>query len=179
MLKPGTMVLILLIALSKAGEAGSYGWLIVLGLLFSIIGDIFLMLPSDRFVAGLTSFFLAHVVYILAFPAKWTFDALSVITGLILGGIALIYFMLIRSGVRAEGGTLLQIAVVLYITVISLMVYRAAFSGEISVLVGAVSFYLSDAILAWNRFVKRDPRGEYAVMITYFLAQTCIAVSVW
>ncbi len=41
--------------------------LIALGLFFSLMGDILLMLPRDHFVQGLVSFLLAHVCYGLAF----------------------------------------------------------------------------------------------------------------
>src|SRR3954454_4551267 len=39
----------------------------VAALLFSLAGDVFLMLPGDRFVPGLASFLLAHVLYAVGF----------------------------------------------------------------------------------------------------------------
>ncbi len=66
--KPLTTVLILAIAAADGTPpSGYYQWMIVTGLFFSLAGDIFLMLPGDRFIAGLASFFVAHVVYIAAF----------------------------------------------------------------------------------------------------------------
>jgi len=38
-------------------------------------GDVFLMLPSDRFVAGLVAFLMAHLCYIAAFGSE--IDALA------------------------------------------------------------------------------------------------------
>ena len=37
------------------------------GMVFSLAGDVFLMLPQDAFVPGLVSFLLAHLCFILAF----------------------------------------------------------------------------------------------------------------
>src|SRR3954469_1473839 len=66
--KPLTTLLIILLALSRTPIQGEgYKFLIVAGLIFSMCGDIFLMLPSDRFMAGLVSFLVAHLFYITAF----------------------------------------------------------------------------------------------------------------
>lgn len=178
-LKPGTMVLIMIVAFLKVDEVGTFGWLILLGLLFSVIGDIFLMLPSDRFVPGLISFFIAHVVYVVAFPAKWEITGTTVLEIFVLLAIATIFFRYLRPGVKQDGGVVLQIAVLLYISVISLMVFRALQSGMLLLIAGALLFYLSDAILSWNRFVRKHKWGEFGVMITYFLAQTLFALSLW
>jgi hypothetical protein len=43
---------------------------LALGLIFSLAGDIFLMLPTDRFREGLASFLAAHVCYIAAFASR-------------------------------------------------------------------------------------------------------------
>ncbi|NIW49240.1 MAG: lysoplasmalogenase, partial [Gammaproteobacteria bacterium] len=37
----------------------------LIGLALSLAGDIFLMLPDEKFIAGLVSFLLAHLAYIL------------------------------------------------------------------------------------------------------------------
>lgn len=44
---------------------GAYGVskIFLLALLFSLLGDIFLMLPRERFLAGLGAFLLAHLAY--------------------------------------------------------------------------------------------------------------------
>src|SRR2546423_1419080 len=68
--KPLTMLWIILIAfLAKSPVSSSYKYLIVAGLLCSLVGDIFLMLPSDRFITGLLSFLVAHLFYIAAFTS--------------------------------------------------------------------------------------------------------------
>ena len=68
--KPLTMVFILLIAISGQATLPLYRYMIIAGLVFSMAGDIFLMLPSDRFVAGLVAFLIAHLFYIVAFISE-------------------------------------------------------------------------------------------------------------
>src|SRR5512134_346114 len=66
--KPLTTLVILLIALlSPPPYRPGYHIPIVLGLLFSLVGDVLLMLPRDRFLAGLLSFLAALVCYTVAF----------------------------------------------------------------------------------------------------------------
>src|SRR5512140_1211935 len=66
--KPLTTVLILAVALlpgtfRSSGEARA----IVLGLLFSLAGDIWLMQPERYFAQGLAAFLAAHLSYAFAF----------------------------------------------------------------------------------------------------------------
>src|SRR5918992_4239407 len=66
--KPLTILFVILIALQpKYSTSSFYRYAIIAGLLLSLVGDIFLMLPSDRFVPGLVSFLFAHVCYTFAF----------------------------------------------------------------------------------------------------------------
>ncbi len=52
--KPLTTLLIIGLALLQDQEVSqTYRYLIVAGLVFSLTGDIFLELPTDRFIAGL------------------------------------------------------------------------------------------------------------------------------
>jgi uncharacterized membrane protein YhhN len=61
--------------------------------------------------------------------------------------------------------------------VISAMVVSAGASGQWVALAGAVSFYASDAMIAWGRFLRPIPHGRLAVMVTYHLAQLALVVS--
>src|SRR5262249_43905346 len=66
--KPTTMAVIIAIAFARrTPDHSQYALLIIIGLICSLAGDVFLMLPSDQFIAGLLSFLIAHVFYIVAF----------------------------------------------------------------------------------------------------------------
>jgi uncharacterized membrane protein YhhN len=136
------------------------------------------MLPNDRFIHGLIAFFCAHVIYVVAFPVDDMLSWKSLIVAIVLVSLFIIYLLLLRPGIVAEGSIKLLIPVALYMVIISLMVYQGILSGQPLLIAGALSFYLSDAILAWNRFVKPLRWGTYGVMTSYYFAQYCIALSV-
>ncbi|MBI4763488.1 MAG: lysoplasmalogenase [Deltaproteobacteria bacterium] len=118
--KPLTMVFIVAVALiGMKGDRKFYGTFVLLGLLFSLLGDILLMLPSNLFVQGLVSFLIAHLFYILAFSKgrNLRLKTLSWLPFLLLG--VLIYgFMLPSLGE-------MTIPVLFYMIVILTMGWRA------------------------------------------------------
>ncbi|PWK13349.1 lysoplasmalogenase [Tumebacillus permanentifrigoris] len=171
--KPATMVLVILLSLRGADFTNSSESWLVAGLVLSLVGDVLLVLPSDRFLAGLVAFLAAHLCYIAAFVQQAEGGGLLPAVVLAVFGIG--YFLLLRRGVLASGGYGLLVAVVCYISVILLMVWRAWMTGNVWVLAGAILFMISDSILAWNRFIKRSVTGEVAVMATYYTAQGVLA----
>ena len=42
---------------------------------------------------------------------------------------------------------------------------------------GAGLFYVSDALIAWNRFVRETPHAHVSIMVTYHLAQVASVLS--
>jgi len=44
---------------------------LIAALVLSLLGDVYLMLPEDRFVAGLSSFLIAHLAYITCFDVSF------------------------------------------------------------------------------------------------------------
>lgn len=178
-LKPGTMLLIIILALYGSGFSTSLSKWVIIGLIFSVMGDIFLMLEEKWFVHGLFSFFIAHVFYIIGlyglFVIKWS-NAFPI--GIILLIIAGLFFTYLYRSVKQEGGMSLSIAVASYIIVISVMVWFAFLSGVKLLMVAALLFYLSDAVLAIDKFRHRFNLAEQIVMTTYFLAQLLFAISI-
>jgi uncharacterized membrane protein YhhN len=179
--KPLTTLLILAIALRPAsGAADRYAGAVALGLLFSLAGDVFLMLPRDRFREGLASFFAAHVCYIAAFTTGTGFIADPVPT-VAFGALGLLLLRLLWPGVPGR----LRIPVVLYVAVILAMAVQATGralrihdTAAILAAVGATLFVASDALLSWDRFRAPFRSSRVAVLSTYFLAQWLIALSV-
>ncbi|KAJ1931113.1 hypothetical protein GGF37_007501 [Kickxella alabastrina] len=143
------------------------------GLLFSTLGDIFLMLPLDQtFIPGLVSFLIAHILYIQAFgkPRRviwWMAAPYALFAAVMLG--------LLSSGVGKEGWVV-QVGVVVYVGVICFMAFCALMTGRIILVVGTVLFCVSDSVLAWNKFLQVYAWGEFVVMLTYYAAQLCIAL---
>ncbi|MCS6805029.1 MAG: lysoplasmalogenase [Acidobacteriota bacterium] len=178
--KPLTTLLILLMAARiQQPVSRFYQQAICLGLVFSTIGDICLMLPSDRFVAGVASFLVAHLCYIVAFsPGVQFASSLSAVTLFMVVGVLLLSLLWPHLGK-------MKWPVLAYVLVIMTMAGQALARwiqlkppGAWLALLGAVLFILSDAILAWSRF-RRAYRPSRAVNLsTYYLAQWLIALSV-
>ena len=179
--KPFTTILILVAALLPGTLlADSYARLIALGLLFSLCGDIWLMLPGNRFLYGLFSFLLAHVCYVFAFLTSGPADSFPWMALLLSMIGAIILWYLWPSLPRS-----LRSAVGLYIAVIVMMAALAASraidrlsTGTISAAIGALLFLASDAMLAIDRFRRPFHLARGALLGSYFAGQLMIALSV-
>ncbi|MOA13691.1 YhhN-like protein [compost metagenome] len=73
MFKPITLLLLLLLAW-QAPVLGPAGYLIVLGLLATLIADTLLLLPRERVLYAIGAFFLSHLLYTLSFASQMTFS---------------------------------------------------------------------------------------------------------
>jgi uncharacterized membrane protein YhhN len=181
--KPLATALIIVIALSRAPDAPhAYAVAIVSGLLCSLAGDIFLMLPADRFIAGLVSFLLGHLAYIVAFSvapgAKLSLRSALLLVPLLLYGAGVFRRLLPHLGGLAP-------PVLVYMLVIVAMAWRALdlwaevrTLGALSAALGALLFVASGSLLAFNRFVGKFAAASALVLGTYDAAQWLIALSV-
>jgi uncharacterized membrane protein YhhN len=160
-----------------------------IGLLFSLAGDVFLMLSERWFLAGLVSFLLAHVAYIVGFnvPLPQVEPLWSVSVALILALAAARVLRRIVGGLRERALSKLAAPVVLYGTVITVMLLSALLTllrldwepgAAVLASLGAFLFYLSDIILAWNKFVAPIRNGRVMNMIAYHLGQIALVVGV-
>src|SRR5574340_1118363 len=61
------VMLTLIAGFTVAGGWRGDGVWFGLGLVFSLIGDVFLMLPPSYFMAGLGAFLVVHIAYIIGF----------------------------------------------------------------------------------------------------------------
>ncbi|HEY8601728.1 MAG TPA: lysoplasmalogenase, partial [Thermomicrobiales bacterium] len=175
--------LIFLLALNQVPEAArGYALAILLGLLCSLAGNVVLMLPGDRFVAGLVSFLLAHIAYIVAFVAapevRFTLASSLTLLPLILYGTAIFWRLMPHLG-----GVRLPVFVYLLVTVAMAWCavdrWRVAqTTSAASAALGGLLFVISDSTLAWNRFIGRFRSAQAIVLGTYFMAQWLIALSV-
>ena len=165
-----------------------------LGIFFSLAGDVFLMISyarfSDRwFLPGLVAFLCAHVSYIIGLntPLPNVSPIWSLGLAVILALTAARILRRIIAGVRQKGLPRLVRPVGLYGTVITLMLLSALLTlnntdWKISaaglVAVGAILFYFSDVLLAWNKFVNPIKNGRLANMILYHLGQAALVAGV-
>nr|XP_033818295.1 lysoplasmalogenase [Geotrypetes seraphini] len=161
------------------GGPSPYAWKILLGLLFSAAGDVCLIWP-DLFLHGMVLFGLAHLLYILAFGLR-PFQIHLFLLLAVLGSASYVFLLPYLQG-------LLVYAAGVYTVLIAAMVWRALTGARqtpygrsrarISSAAGAMSFMVSDGILAVDKFCFPLPHSQLFVMATYYLAQVLIAVSV-
>ena len=178
--KPGTMLLLLLWMGLNGGLGGGMIWF-TLGVIFSMGGDIFLMLPGNFFLPGLISFLLAHVAYIVGLNSSAPFiNGQGAIFLLGIGAFIFWIYGRLVAGLENKDQRSMKLPVLVYSLVISLMVYSALMTGwrdgwdmlpAVLVSIGAVFFYASDSMLAWDRFVKPLSHARLRVMVTYHLGQ--------
>jgi uncharacterized membrane protein YhhN len=152
-------------------------WWFVAGLVLSLAGDIFLMLPRERFVAGLASFLLAHVAYVAGFTVRGVDAGMMVAALVVVAAVASPVAWKIVGALRTAGAMALVAPVLVYMAVIVLMVAGAIGAGAPWGIAGAVLFLASDSLLAWNKFVSALPHGRVLVMVTYHLAQAGLVLS--
>ena len=182
--KPAVMIILFLWLWISTGLSGASLWF-GLGILLSLTGDVLLMISLDRFfLAGLMVFLLAHAAYLVGFNipipeiSAWGF-VLAVMVGL--GGTRAIRRIL------AAPVANMRIPIIIYGTVISLMLLSAMLkltditwnaTAAALVSVGAFLFYISDIILAWNKFVSPIQHGRIYNIGAYHLGQIALIAGV-
>ncbi|XP_027707784.1 lysoplasmalogenase-like [Vombatus ursinus] len=146
---------------------GPYGQFIRLGLLCSILGDLFITWP-DKYLVGMVASALAHLFYLKALgglPTCRTFLQSVMI-------IFLLCFGLLQPHLPSH----LSLPVVVYAAILCLMLWRALVRGR-SAAVSGLFFSISHALRVWTTFVCPLPEGHLMVMVTYYTAQALLALS--
>jgi len=186
--KPAVMIVLFIWLVTSVGLEGALLWF-GLGILFSLVGDVLLMISLDRlFLAGLAAFLLAQIAYIIGFNIPvpemsiWGV-ALALIIGM--GGARVIRRIL--EAVAAKGQGRLRIPIAVYGTVISVMLLSAMLKqfdptweawAALLVGTGGFLFYISDIILAWNKFVAPIRHGRIYNIAAYHLGQIALIAGV-
>ncbi len=186
--KPIVMVILLIWLYFETGYRG-FCLFFGFGILFSLAGDIWLMLPGRFFLAGLFSFLLAHVSYIVGLnQTPLPFSGLSLLVGTMVILIAIAMFCKIRFGFMRMIGTLrARFPLALYGLALTFMLlsgvstlFRDAWNTSAAwmVTVGALLFFISDSLLGFDRFVKPFRFARLLVRITYHLGQVILIAGI-
>jgi uncharacterized membrane protein YhhN len=174
--KPLVMVGLIALALSLRVTYPAQRWFFIVALALGLASDVFLMLPRDMFLAGLVAALLEHVAYIAGFLVRGLHVAsLLVAVAIALVSVA-IFLPPIYRAVRAKQPQL-GTPVLAYVAVFVIMVAAAGASGSLVALVGALLFFYSDAILAWNRFVRPLPYGRLVNIVPYHAGEALLVLS--
>ncbi len=185
--KPAAMIFLFAWLYAGTKLQGALLWFGI-GILFSLIGDAFLLSPNRFFLPGLIAFLLAHVAYIIGFsisaaPAN-IWDILFAFM-ILLSAVRILQRLI--PALRSKGMNSLILPVVIYALTISIMLFFAVrtladpawqTNATALVSVGAFLFYISDLILAWNRFVVPIQNGRLLNIVAYHLGQIALIVGV-
>jgi uncharacterized membrane protein YhhN len=174
--KPAVMLVLIGLAVTiDPSRADRRDWFVA-ALVLSLLGDVFLMLPRDLFVPGLASFLLAHVAYVIGLRLHGGSAAEWALAGIAVAAVDVVLARPVLGAVRSRHPELLP-PVAAYMVVISTMVAAALATGVALAAAGAVLFFASDTLIAWNRFVRPKAWGPLAIMVTYHLGQAGLVLS--
>ena len=150
--------------------------LMLIAFFFSLLGDTFLMIKSEKFfMFGLGSFLITHLFYIFIFSRnRLKNNVLIRIAFLIFLGIML---LILKDNVNKS----LLIPIIIYMITITIMAISASErktnpDSYRLILLGAIVFVLSDTLIAIDKFVVPVPFQTFLIMGTYVLAQYLICV---
>lgn len=160
----------------------NYSRRVLLGLILSAVGDVFLVWKNTYFIHGMVAFGIAHILYIRAFG----FQPRNLLVGLLCTIPGFLLYYVLYPGLKGK----LVIAVLIYGLILAGMMWRAITGVQnqieenglcrwtrMSACFGAALFYLSDNIIAINKFWFPVPGARALIMTTYYAGQMGIAVS--
>jgi len=158
----------------------TYGQIVFIALLWSLIGDVLLALKNRKqsFLFGIGAFLLAHVCYALAFiQAGFNGSQLPIILPIIMAILFIIGLWL-----RKHLSGLFSLAVPAYLIVIAVMLVFAWTNQSPTagwwIISGATLFAFSDLWVARNRFIHSSIINRIIGLPSYYIAQLILAYSV-
>ncbi|HEY3344569.1 MAG TPA: lysoplasmalogenase [Anaerolineaceae bacterium] len=186
--KPAVLVALIAWFWTVTGFSGMALWFGV-GLVFSLLGDVCLLIPEKLFLPGLVAFLLAHMAYIVGFnltPPALSWAGLPILVGVLLAA-GWLYRRVMAGLVRRKADAVLRYGVVAYSLALTLMVLSALLTltrpgwdlrAALPTAIGGLLFFASDSLLALDRFVDPIPHGQFLVHLTYHLGQIGLMVGV-
>ncbi len=148
----------------------------VMALIFSFFGDVFLLYAGDTFFKfGLSSFLIAHLLFIVIVVRQLKkISFLNSFIAIILFGFIL--FTLLYMLKDSLNNLFIPVAIyglaICVFGVVSFIKFLNARSKKaLLMLIGAIVFVASDAILAINKFYYSALVFQITVMVTYITAQ--------
>ncbi|MEJ7559430.1 MAG: lysoplasmalogenase [Pedobacter sp.] len=184
--KPLITVCLAIFLIATTAIKGRFHKRILSGLVFALIGDLLLSGASSNekyFSYVIFAFSLCHIFYIRAFyldflSAPELDKKLARWTTIIVAISSTVFFFYLRPYLGA-----MRVPVLAYILIISLLVLMAVFRNQrvnkLSfnlIVVGALCFVASDALLAYDKFIFSFGGSKILIMITYMTAQYLITL---
>ncbi|KAG7153653.1 Lysoplasmalogenase-like protein TMEM86A-like, partial [Homarus americanus] len=161
------------------GEEYAYSRRILLGLIFSVLGDA-LLIWEDFFIHGLGSFLISQILYISAFG----FRPFNIYVATVVYSLTALGIYLLLPGTSG----LVSFGMPVYVFLLMTMVWRAVARVQLfeelwtwtklCSCVGGILFAVSDAGIGFNAFYCLIPHSQAIIMVSYYAAQLGISLSV-
>lgn len=181
--KPLLMPLLLIFYLLNTRQINLF---IVLALVFSFLGDVFLLITNKKnfFILGLLSFLMCHIFYTITF-----LQSVNYMKGIPSNVyLFLIPYLICGTFVYADLSKYLKsmkIPVIIYMGVILIMSFTALaryyYVSPISFVlpfIGSILFVVSDTLIAYRNFKQKVTSDNILIMLSYILAQLLIIVGI-
>lgn len=156
---------------------------VILALSFCFLGDMFLE-SSNYFIPGLSAFLVGHIFYALRFLSDigtvskipwWIF--LFAIVYLVYG--IIFCSKLTIPNPKKRMAVYIYTTTILFVSFLSLLRVGSAIAYSFwIVLLGTLLFIISDSILAYSMFKKRNSYSSVLLMATYGVAQLLIILGI-
>lgn len=173
-------ILIWLVFLWSKGHVTLPRLMLALALVFAWIGDLLLMLQQNAdwyFLAGLGSFLVMQLIYCVVFrQSMYGQPKLSIKTTLpvTLLTVAVLVLIIPNAGVLKFPVAIYSICIIAMLTFGLLRANLTNQASFLMVMIGAVLFVISDAIIGINKFMLDVPMAKFWIMLTYIPAQYLI-----
>jgi uncharacterized membrane protein YhhN len=181
--KASLSILFVAVAALQHATTPAYYWTMLAGFVLCLGGDVLLAIPGEKtFLAGLVSFLLGHICYVLAFFGLASPGVFALVGLVIVIAIAAVIFRWLAPHLDDMAKP-----VVAYMLVISVMVFGALSAmgdsslpttGRVFILVGAIAFFVSDIFVAKDRFVDGRYSNRLIGLPLYYAAQFLLAFSI-
>jgi len=167
------------VAILSGASRSAYGRVVLVALVFSWFGDMFLLGEAPHlFLAGLASFLLGHIAYVIAFSIHGLSRKWSIYTLVPIAVISVLVSAWLTPYIPED----MLVPVRTYTVVISLMVIMAfgtrGAGGSLLIPVGATLFYFSDLSVAAGQFVEPAFPNYVWGLPFYYTGQLLLALSV-
>jgi len=178
-----TKVILVPILMLYVIESGSFEleYALIMALLGSFLGDIFLLNQDNKvnFLAGLSSFLVAHVFYIMLLESRLDFNdniLIVLVFGLLV--MAVLAYMTIRRVVKSMTIPVILYSLTLFVVTLfsGVLLINSPSWYNASIFIGSLLFMFSDSLVAYSLFIKDFKRKHLYIMVTYLLAQLLIVI---
>lgn len=191
-------------AMEISGNQTPYADLVMWGLVFGMLGDLFLHALTEKmwpFVIGVVAFLTGHIFYIVAIhkAIKTTYPDAAVfewyeILAIVLISAAVIGFFLLKKYIKKDNAAMM-VGLSAYLVILTTMLIKALkyvigewaygmndnmFMVFLTIGLGAILFFMSDVSLGFIILVEKFKTRPMRIfnITTYFAAQILIASSI-